>query len=177
MEKKLETKKEIVLEKEIIDVKEDKQELQQELEKETNNIIEEKEPPFQKEHSRVSEWFTNSEKRLGEDYSTCGSKIKKLMIKFHAFTKKVDTFIFPIAIKCSWFKNGKDLGSVSYNIPAELYDLETGERFIGTISYGIDKDGLLFHRCFSKKIPDEIQEIVCKHIDSSLPHQFKRSKI
>jgi len=141
-----------------------------ELENKKELFIEEQEPPYKEEHPRVSEWFTNSEKRLYEDYSNYSETIKKLMIKFHAFTKKVDLFITPLATKCSWLKNNKDIESWSYNIPAEIIDKDTDKHYIGVISYGVDKDGMIFHRCFSEKIYSKIEEnIRKKHEDSLYP--------
>ena len=137
-------------------------------EKKNKSIIQTEHPMYTEMHPRVSEWFINPERRIEEDYSECGNEIKKLMVKFHALTTKVDFFMVPLALKCSWLKNGKDIGSSSYNIAAEIFDLETKKRYIGVISWGITKDGVLFHRCFSERIPSDIITLAEERIDTSL---------
>lgn len=117
--------------------------------------------PYTGVHARVLLWHTNPEeafKDLCEKYNSYATqKFSNLMRIYHAFSPAVDFFIDSLAIKCAW---GKDEGASSYNIPGEIVDGESKTTKRGVFTYGVSKDGLLYHRCFTEQPYDKIANFV-----------------
>lgn len=118
---------------------------------------------------RVTDWMNNPEQVYKEHIKIYNKKSNaqdyNLMIKYHSFSYAVDLFIESLAIQCDWIAEGSREGDISYNIPGKIiYTIKDKDEQIknitvtGVFSYGVTKDGILFHRCFSEQSYQYIQK-------------------
>ena len=122
--------------------------------------VEEDHPQVQLTYaSWVSDWFTNPEKALARpQYANILScpKVQAKVKAYHTFPLEIDQFVFSHGVESSHpdSKTGELLKH--YSIPCEIQfhgDLEVQR---GSIGYCVNQKGEYFHRCFSKKAPNEM---------------------
>jgi len=85
---------------------------------------------------------------------------KKDLIWFHSFPKEVDQYL-SLAIACPWTGEGARKGDMSYSIPAEITDLNTGDTYGVIFTFGVNnKTYKCFHRCISLHPLKELEDLV-----------------
>ena len=128
--------------------------------------------PYKEVLDRVNIWYRDPHsalKNLELKYEkNVHKKHHAAIIKCHTFSDMVDYFVEPLAIKCSWEAENARQGDISYNIPGQIIDNETGEKTTGIFSYGVTQQGLLFHRCFSQRAYEKIENDIQQRVYDGL---------
>ena len=118
---------------------------------------------YEKYLERIQRWYDNPEEAYEEhciEYNKEGSeKDFELMVKFHTFSNAVDYFVLKYGISCTLNKNNET--TLSHNISGQLIYYDNNKEKVvlnGIFSYGVNKDGELYHKSFSQTVFDQIKE-------------------
>jgi hypothetical protein len=117
--------------------------------------------PYSKILDRVTLWDTSPEeaykKHVLEYFKKSNNEDYRCMYRYHNFSGLVNLFLLSLGLSCDFLGgyNQKE-DTLSYNIPGQIIytitDDNNEEKKLlvdGVFSYGIDKSGALYHRCFA----------------------------